>query len=205
MTGEQRRAIFLDRDGTLNQDVGFTHRVEDLKLLPGACDGLRRLQQAGFELVITTNQSGIARGHFSEDQMHAFNAALVGRLSAEGIAIAGVYFCPFHPTEGQGPYRQDSPLRKPNPGMIRQASRELDLDPSVSFAIGDKLADVAAGKAAGCRAILIAGGPAEPHDSRLDVTPDCVVGDLVEAADFIEQNRLGATASGSGSPPRNGL
>lgn len=181
-----RRAIFLDRDGTLNADVGFTHRVGDLRLLDGVVPGLRRFEQLGFALVITTNQSGIARGYFGEADMHAFNAALVERLRDEGVTIAGVYFCPFHPTEGRGEFRRDSPLRKPNPGMILRAAADHGLDVKASFAIGDKTSDVEAGRAAGCRTILLrkrGGDPAEAESAR----PDFVAADLVEAARFVER------------------
>jgi D-glycero-D-manno-heptose 1,7-bisphosphate phosphatase len=116
--------------------------------------------------------------------MHAFNAALVERLRTEGIAIAGVYFCPFHPTEGQGRYRLESPLRKPNPGMILKAAQDHHLDLPASFAIGDKPSDVAAGKAAGCGTILIAGGRHEGAGEE-GGTADFVARDLREAAEYV--------------------
>jgi D-glycero-D-manno-heptose 1,7-bisphosphate phosphatase len=176
----QTRAVFLDRDGTLVRDRGFVHRVEDLELLAGAVDGLREMAALGWRVFITTNQSGIARGYFSEDAMHAFNRALCERLATHGIEIAGIYFCPFHPTEGVGEYRRDSPLRKPAPGMIQQAAREHAIDLAASFAIGDKAADVLAGRAAGCRTILIA-----PANCGSASEPDFVAGDLAQAASCI--------------------
>jgi D-glycero-D-manno-heptose 1,7-bisphosphate phosphatase len=182
-------AIFLDRDGTLNVDVGFAHRVDDLQLIEGVVPGLRRLHELGFALVITTNQSGIARGYFSEAEMHAFNQALVELLAAEGIAIAGVYYCPFHPTEGQGRYRQESPLRKPYPGMIQLAAKELQLDVARSFAIGDKPSDVAAGRAAGCRTVQLASGVAQYGAA--DAAADFLARDLVDAAGYIERTSAG--------------
>jgi D-glycero-D-manno-heptose 1,7-bisphosphate phosphatase len=176
----KRPAIFLDRDGTLNVDVGFTHRVEDLRLLEGVVEGLRKFEQMGFQLVITTNQSGVARGYFDERAMHDFNAALVERLRAEGVSIAA-----FHPTEGQGEYRRDSPLRKPNPGMILAAATDHDLELAASFAIGDKLSDVAAGRAAGCRTILLAGGGHMAAESG-QAAADFIARDLREAAGIVE-------------------
>jgi D-glycero-D-manno-heptose 1,7-bisphosphate phosphatase len=180
-----KRAVFLDRDGTLVRDAGFTHRVNDLDLLDHVVAGLARMAAMGFRLIIATNQSGIARGYFTESQMQAFHAALVDRLRTEGVEIAAVYFCPFHPTEGLGPYRRDSPLRKPSDGMLRQAAAEHGLDLGASFAVGDKKSDVLAGKKAGCRTILVrtgAGGLGEPE---LTAQPDFVAAHLLEAAHYI--------------------
>jgi D-glycero-D-manno-heptose 1,7-bisphosphate phosphatase len=189
-----KRAVFLDRDGTLNRDRGFVHRVEDLELLDGVPQGLARMAALGFELVITTNQSGIARGYFTEAEMHAFNAALCERLRSQDVDIAAIYYCPFHPTEGIGPYRRESELRKPRGGMLLAAARERGLDLSASFAIGDKHSDVLAGKAAGCRTILLRG--AKAATSAADGRPDFLAADLNEAAAVIERTtRLVADAA----------
>jgi len=181
------RAIFLDRDGTLNEDLGYTHEVERLRLLPGVVPGLKQLAALGFRLVIVTNQSGIARGRFSLDDMRRFNDALCGRLAGEGIEIAAVYHSPYHPTEGVGPYRRDSECRKPRPGMLLAAARDLALDLPASFAIGDKISDVAAGRAAGCRTILVQTGRAGQGEPELTARPDAVARDLVHAAQLIAQ------------------
>lgn len=193
-TPATRLAIFLDRDGTLNVDAGFTHRARDLRLLAGVVPGLARLQKLGFQLLITTNQSGVARGYFSESDMHAFNAALLARLHGEGITIVGVYCCPFHPTEGIGPYRCDSPLRKPQPGMLLQAAAEHGVELKSSFAIGDRTSDVVAGQAAGCRTILLQSASSRRADERQTARPDCVAADLVEAAMWVE--RFAAASTG---------
>lgn len=187
MSHVTRRAIFLDRDGTLNVDAGFTHRVADLQLVEGVVSGLGRLQELDFQLVITTNQSGIARGNFDPWRMHSFNAALVARLGDFGITIAAVYSCPFHPTEGRGRYRRDSPLRKPKPGMILRAAAEHGIDLAASFAIGDKTSDIMAGQAAGCRTILVRTGRGGHSEEASAARPDFVAADLVEAARFVEQ------------------
>jgi len=181
------RAVFLDRDGTLNRDVGYAHRVEELDLIENVVAGLVRIQALGFELFITTNQSGIARGYFSQAAMHAFNQAMLQQLSDAGIVIRAVYFCPFHPTEGVGSYRRDSPLRKPRPGMIAQAAAEHDLDLAASFVIGDKKSDVVAGRAAGCRTILLKTGAAGGGEPDLVAEPDFVAADLLDAARYLER------------------
>ena len=180
------RAIFLDRDGTLTRDVGFTHRVDDLELLSGAAEGLQTLAAAGFRLVLVTNQSGIARGLFSEADMHIFHRALEERLASLGVRLAGIYFCPFHPTSGQREYCRESPLRKPAPGMLLAAAADLDLDLASSFAIGDKRSDIAAGAAAGCRTILVQTGMAGRGEPELaHVVPDYTAADLAAAAQII--------------------
>jgi D-glycero-D-manno-heptose 1,7-bisphosphate phosphatase len=180
----KRRAIFLDRDGTLNHDAGYVHRVEDLRLLDNAVAGLTRMAALDYRLFIVTNQAGIARGYFSEADMQAFNQALVARLMAEGIVIDAIYHCPFHPTAGIGRWRRDSPLRKPRPGMMLQAAHEHQLDLVSSFVIGDKTSDVQAGRAAGCRTILISDA-ARSYDETS--RPDFVAVDLLEAAQYVER------------------
>lgn len=183
-----RPAIFLDRDGTLNVDTGYTHRPADLQLIDGVIPGLQKLQQLGFPLFILTNQSGVARGYFTEVQLQAFHAALVERLLREGVHIAGIYYCPFHPTQGSAAYRRESPLRKPQPGMFLQAAAEHGLDLAASIAIGDKKSDVLAGQAAGCRTLLLGTGLAGGGEPDLHVVPDYVAADLLAAAAWIEQN-----------------
>ena len=185
-----KRAVLLDRDGTINRDRGYVHRVEDLELLDHCAEGLARMSELGFELVITTNQSGIARGYFTEAEMHEFNAALCDRLNAAGVTIAAIYYCPFHPTEGIGPYKRESRLRKPDCGMLTTAAAQRGLDLAASFAIGDKFSDIEAGRAASCRTILLRG-----HDANalsMSVRPDYVAADLLEAAGIIERISLPA-------------
>lgn len=185
-----KRAVFLDRDGTLTQDLGFVHRPDDLQLLDNVVAGLRRMSAAGFGLYITTNQSGIARGYFSEADMHVFNAALRERLRAEGVDIEAIYYCPFHPKGSVEFYRQDSPLRKPRPGMILQAAAEHQLALPASFAIGDKKSDILAGQAAGCRTILVRTGARGAGEPDLQATPDFIAPHLLAAAEWIERDAL---------------
>jgi D-glycero-D-manno-heptose 1,7-bisphosphate phosphatase len=180
-----KRAIFLDRDGTLNRDLGFVHQPDDLQLIDNAVAGLRRMAAGGFRLFITTNQSGVARGHFTEADMDAFNVALRDRLRAEGVEIEAIYCCPFHPDASVEAYRQDSPFRKPQPGMILQAAAEHALDLRASFAIGDKKSDILAGQAAGCRTILVQTGAAGAGENDLHATPDFIAADLLAAAEWI--------------------
>jgi len=180
------QAVFLDRDGTIVDDVGYGHRVEEMRLLNGAAVGLRAMAEQGAHLFIVTNQSGIARGYFTEADAQACNAALCRLLAEQGIAIAGVYYCPYHP-EGLGRYRCDSPLRKPQPGMLLQAAAERALDLSACWMIGDKKSDVLAGRSAGCRTILVQTGAAGTGESDLQAQPDFVAANLVEAAAILRR------------------
>jgi len=152
-------AVFLDRDGVLIEDTGYPHLEEHLRLIPGAAEAVRRLNQLGYLCVIVTNQSGVARGLFSEDQMKAFNALIIRRLAAGGAVIAAVYACPFHAEARDDRYRHpDHPDRKPNPGMILRAISDHGIDPARSFMIGDQPSDMEAARRAGVPGFRFEGG-----------------------------------------------
>lgn len=190
----ENRGIFLDRDGTLTRDEGYTHLVADLEILPGVVEGLKQLQQAGFLLFITTNQAGVARGYFTLQDMHRFNDALLFALKEAGVTIAQTYYCPYHPTEGVGEWRLDSPDRKPNPGMILRAQAEFQLDLQRSFTIGDRRTDMGAGLAAGCGAVLLdatvtAGNGDGPPPQR-PYSCETVAGNYWVAADFLHAVKI---------------
>jgi D-glycero-D-manno-heptose 1,7-bisphosphate phosphatase len=143
-------AVFLDRDGVLIEDTGYPHLESQLRMAPGAGAAVRRLNEAGYLCVIVTNQSGVARGMFSEDQMHAFNDLVVQRLAEAGGKIAVVYSCPFHADGVVEAYiHPDHPDRKPNPGMILRAIAEFGIDPAKSVMIGDQPSDMEAARRAG--------------------------------------------------------
>ena len=152
-------AVFLDRDGVLIEDTGYPHLEEHLRLVPGAPEAVRRLNQLGYLCVIVTNQSGVARGLFSETQMKAFNALIVRKLAAKGAVIGGVYACPFH-SEGrvEAYIHPDHSDRKPNPGMILRAIADHNIDPAKSFMIGDQPSDMEAARRAGVPGFRFEGG-----------------------------------------------
>ncbi len=187
-----RPAIFLDRDGTLIEDVGFPHRPEDLRILPGVETALARLQRLDYSLVLVTNQSGIARGYFSEDAMHAFHALLRARLEEAGVRLAAIYHCPYHPEASIARYRRDSPLRKPRPGMLLLAAEALGLDLAASYMVGDKRSDVLAGQAAGCRTVLLQSGKRDEGVAESLATADFVAVDLSAAVERIAAARENA-------------
>jgi D-glycero-D-manno-heptose 1,7-bisphosphate phosphatase len=144
-----RAAVFLDRDGVLNWDDGYTHRIEDFRILPGVVEELKRLHSLGFLLVVITNQAGIARGYYTEQDYEAFTAHLRSELAAQGVVLDAVYHCPHHPEGTLPQYAVDCDCRKPKPGMIVTAMRDHGIDASQSWLVGDKLSDVQAGVAAG--------------------------------------------------------
>ena len=150
---------FLARDGVLIEDSGYPHLDEDLRLIPGAAAAVKRLNDLGYRTVIVTNQSGVARGLFDEDRMHAFNALLLQRLADEGARIDAVYACPFHAEATVARYRHpDHPDRKPNPGMLLRAIAEHDIDPARSFMVGDQPSDMEAARRAGVKGLRFEGG-----------------------------------------------
>ncbi|MFJ6025523.1 D-glycero-alpha-D-manno-heptose-1,7-bisphosphate 7-phosphatase [Brevundimonas sp. NPDC092305] len=155
---EGRPAAFLDRDGVLIEDVGYPHREDQLRLMPGAVEAVRRLNALGYLCIIVTNQSGVARGYFTEERMHAFNALLVERLTEAGARIEAVYACPFHADAVIDEYRHpDHPDRKPNPGMLLRAIADHGIDPARSLMIGDQPSDTEAARRAGVRGYLFDG------------------------------------------------
>ena len=156
-----RRAALLDRDGVLNVDHGYVGRIADFEWLPGVPAALAQLQQAGYALVVVTNQSGIARGYYSEADFAALSAHMRAELAAQGVTLDAVYHCPHLPQAELAAYRQDCGCRKPRPGMITRAAAELGLDLAASCLFGDKPSDIQAGRAAGVgRCWLITDNPA---------------------------------------------
>ena len=140
---------FLDRDGVINVDSGYVGRWEDFEYLPEAIEGLKQLQSSGFELIVVTNQSGIARGYYSEDDFLALTKAMTADLSAKGVTLAAVYYCPYLEDADLEPYRVASYLRKPEPGMLLKAAQDHDIDLSRSIMVGDKVSDMVAAERAG--------------------------------------------------------
>ena len=176
-----RRAAFIDRDGVINEERNYDHRIEDFVLLPGAIAGLRLLQEAGFALVVVTNQAGIGRGLYTVDDYRRLEEHMVERLGESGIRLDGIYFCPHHPTKGIGDFKLDCDCRKPAPGMLLRAARELGLDLSRSVLVGDKVSDLQAGRAAGlARCVLVRSGHALAPEE--EAQADGSFADLAEAA-----------------------
>ena len=164
-----KAAAFIDRDGVINEERGFVHRSADFEFIPGSVQALRALQAAGYQLVVITNQSGIARGMYSEAQYHELEAHMRARLAESGVTLDSVQYCPHLPDATDPRYRNDCECRKPRPGMILAAVRLLDIDAARSILIGDRLADIEAGRAGGVgRCFLVRSGrPLSESDVQL--------------------------------------
>jgi D-glycero-D-manno-heptose 1,7-bisphosphate phosphatase len=163
MNNSKRRAVFLDRDGTINVEKEYLHRPEDLELIDDVAQAISQLNRAGFLVIVVTNQSGVARGYFSVDDVNRLHQVMQQRLADQGAHIDAYYLCPHHPDKGLDAYRFDCECRKGKPGMLLQAAVEWDIDLSDSFMVGDKESDLLAGIAAGCRPFLVATGYGEEY------------------------------------------
>jgi len=186
-----RPAVFLDRDGTIVREVGYLKSPRQMRLLPRAAKAVRLLRDAGFAVVVVTNQSGIARGIFTEDDAEHIHAALRRRLARRGAHLDGIYYCPHHPEATRPAYRVTCPCRKPAPGMLLRAASDLDLDLNTSFAVGDGERDLLAGLRAGCTIVLVRTGYGAETEHNLPgkVAPDYVADDLLDAAAWIVNHR----------------
>ncbi|MBN2134461.1 MAG: D-glycero-beta-D-manno-heptose 1,7-bisphosphate 7-phosphatase [Acidobacteria bacterium] len=184
------RAVFLDRDGTLNKEVNYLHSANDLELLPGSASAVKILNEAGFKVIIITNQSGIARGILDETDLKNIHEKLISLLETEGARIDGIYYCPHHPTEGTGKYTKICDCRKPLAGLFIQAAEEFDIDLKSSFFVGDKLADIRMAPVRGGKSILVKTGYGlsemellkSDHES---FKPDYIAENLLAAAGLI--------------------
>lgn len=164
------KAVFLDRDGTINVEKHYLHKIEDFEFMPGVIEGLKMLQDAGYLLVIVTNQSGIGRGYYSERDFLNLNRWMLETLHSKGVNINKVYYCPHLPDATVEKYRVDCECRKPKLGMYFQAMRDLDIDFGESYAIGDKIRDCAICASSNCKGFLIA------DKEKADVIKDVIEG-----------------------------
>lgn len=184
------RVVFLDRDGTLNQEVHYLHKTGDLKLLPGVGRALKLLRQSGYRLVVVTNQAGVARGYFGTEDVENLHRYMDRVLEREGAFIDAYYYCPHHPVHGVGIYKKECSCRKPGIGMFEMAEKRFHIDKAHSFMVGDKLLDVEAGKNYGLASILVGTGYGrEQHDQDVEkgrgFLYDYYAEDLMDAARWI--------------------
>ena len=199
------KCVFLDRDRTITEDPGYLTEPEAVKLLPGVDMALRSLAQAGFKLVVVTNQSGIARGMITEEGLEKVHSELRRQLSERDVHLDGIYYCPYHPEGTLEEYTRESVDRKPQPGMLLRAAKELDIDLTASWMIGDSPRDVEAGQRAGCRTIRVRSAEAEGREPAglepagdEDVQADFTVRNLVDAARVVTRSDAGEEAVAAG-------
>jgi len=179
-----RAAVFLDRDGVLNDQTGFVNKPEDMNLLPGAAAAVARLNRAGIPVVVVTNQGGIALGYLTENDLAAINERMAQLLAAEGAHVDALFYCPHYANGTVTRYVQQCPDRKPGTGMLEKARDALGIDLRTSVLVGDATTDILAGIRAGCRTVLVRTGLAG-KDGKAVAEPDYAVADLSEAVELI--------------------
>jgi D-glycero-D-manno-heptose 1,7-bisphosphate phosphatase len=181
---QSSRAVFIDRDGTLNEDIGYVSAPDELVIYPWAAEAVRLINESGLLTVVITNQSGIARGMYSEATLGSIHSRMIEELARKGARIDAVYYCPHHPDVGDARYRTACECRKPRTGMLDRAAREHDVDLARSFVIGDKASDIKLAENAGARAALVLTGYGREtfaHPDHWPCAPEFVAENLLEA------------------------
>jgi len=189
-------AVFLDRDGTINEEVGYLDSLDKFKIIPSAYEAIRLINESGMKAVVISNQAGVARGFFTEDFVKITHEHLQTALCQEGAYIDNFYHCPHHPTEGIEPYRQDCNCRKPAPGMLLRAAEDLNIDLTRSYLVGDRFRDMEAAKKAGVKGVLVKTGYGQellqddgPDKETAESKPDYIAADILEAVKWILKDR----------------
>ena len=189
----KRRAVFIDRDGTISEEVGYVNHPSRYRVFPFAARAISTLHEAGWLAILVTNQAGVARGYFKEEMIGAVHSLLASELEREGARLDAVYYCPHHPSVGETPYRLDCDCRKPRPGLIFRAAGEFDIDLDGSWMVGDRYSDVVLARNAGVRsAFVLTGygrGEWEHQRDTWAEKPDLVADDLLDAVRKILERR----------------
>jgi D-glycero-D-manno-heptose 1,7-bisphosphate phosphatase len=181
------KAVFLDKDGTINEEANHLSHYKDLKLLPHSAEAIRLLNEAGYKVIVISNQAGIARGLFSEDMLQAIDKTLQKELLNRGAFVNAIYYCPHHPEHGCYPYRQVCTCRKPHTGLVERAAKEYNIDLKSSFFVGDHANDVKTGRNAQMKTVFVmtGHGKEEFEEVQKNGKPDHVAQDLLEAVKWI--------------------
>lgn len=185
-----KKVIFLDRDGTINVEKNYLYKVEDLEFEKGAIDALKTFKKLGYILIVITNQSGIARNYFSEEDLYKFNEAMNSVLKENESEISKFYFCPHHPKEGIGIYKKDCKCRKPNNALIEQAIKEYEIDRAESYMIGDKVSDIEAGAKSGLKTVLVKTGYGKKEFEKIRTTETLICDNLLEFSEILKRKKL---------------
>ncbi len=181
--------IFLDRDGTINEELEFISSPDEVTLIPGSAEAIKEANELGLKVFVITNQSGIARGLIKESELAAVHNKLVELLSNQGAHLDAIYFCPHHPEYGDSLYRVDCNCRKPNPGMLKEAEAEFGIDLTQSFVIGDKIDDVKTAHSVGAKSILVLTGYGKNQIDEIqsqNIYVDYIAKNLYDAMQFVK-------------------
>lgn len=185
-----KKAVFLDRDGTINEDVNYLNHPDQIELISGAAEGIKLLSDNDFIVVVITNQSGVARGIIEEENLPLIKERLCSLLEEKGARIDGYYYCPHYPEGKVEKYAVKCDCRKPESGMLRQAAEDLDIDLKESYVVGDKSCDVVLGKNVGAVSIMVKTGYGESEAENCKPSPDYTADNLFDAAQWIMKNNL---------------
>jgi len=182
-TEKKNRAVFLDRDGTINEEVGYLSRIEELKIYENAAEAIRLVKEKGFLAIVITNQSGVARGYFTEEFIITVHNKINEYLNARGTSLDALYYCPHHPKYGNEHYRKECPCRKPEPGLLLMAAEDFNIDLKSSYVIGDMLRDIDTARRVGAKGVMVKTG----YGRNVVATskPDYIAEDLLDAAKWI--------------------
>jgi len=182
------KAVFLDRDGTINKDVNYLNHPDQVELIAGSAEAVKLLNDNGFMVVVITNQSGVARGIIDEEKLPLIKDRLRSLLKESGAKIDGYYYCPHYPEGKIKKYAIKCDCRKPQPGMLKSAAEDLDIDLGKSYVVGDKICDVELGRNGGAVAIMVKTGYGAAEAAKCDPSPDYTAEDLLDAAKWIIKN-----------------
>ena len=187
----KRRAVFIDRDGTISEEIGYVNHPSRYRVFAYAAEAVKLLNEAGWLAILITNQAGVARGYFTEDVIGAVHDLLTQELARGGARLDAIYYCPHHPSVGELPYRFDCDCRKPKPGLIRRAAHEFDIDLAGSWMVGDRYSDTELARNAGARAALVLSGYGrgewEYQRAAWRHQPDLIAENLLEAVSKIRE------------------
>jgi D-glycero-D-manno-heptose 1,7-bisphosphate phosphatase len=183
------RAVFIDRDGTISEEVGYINHASRFSLFPYSAAALKQLHDNDYLAIVITNQAGVARGYFSEDMVQKIHQQMTGELKANGAVLDAIYYCAHHPSIGEPPYRLDCDCRKPKPGLLLRAARDFDIDLASSWMVGDRYSDVELAANAGVKSALVLSGYGrgewEHQRDNWTIKPDLVAEDLLDAVRLI--------------------
>jgi D-glycero-D-manno-heptose 1,7-bisphosphate phosphatase len=184
-----KQAVFIDRDGTISEEVGYINHPSRFRLFPYSPDAIKLLHDNGWLTILVTNQAGVARGYFSEEMVQAVHATMTAELKSNGAKLDAIYYCAHHPSVGEPPYRFDCDCRKPKPGLITRAAQDFDIDVSQSWMVGDRYSDIELARNAGLKSAFVLSGYGlgewEHQRTGWTVNPDLVAKNLLEAVQLI--------------------